>query len=499
MSSRRAKKYVSLGFMGDLRLSVNDLNRKSTPEHKAAVLFLITVGVVLRVLLLHVPVAYLEATTYIDFATLPITKLVSDYSFPTNHVLNTLLVKASTALFGVGLWQVRLPGLIANVLCMPLFYLFVRAMFNRYIAVISLAIVAASGPLLTTSVAGIGYNLCWFFFVSSLLLGRHFIKSNNVKSALLIALASAFGLWVMPSYAYAALAIYVWLLVALIMAYKHSLRERVLRLVFSLIMFIVMALILYSPILQEQGFDQLTNHHTHPRLDWRIFDLKHTDMAFALWSLAVDSTSGWTTGLGLIGLLYAAFTSSKLRALLFAIFVSGVALGLLMRRMEPVDTWGYTFFVFHLSSGITVFYLLKFLQEKVFPNWGKRARTAVASLLLLVVFGWPGYEHAVEMNYGMPQAHLAAELVKDRLKPGDKLYVQHPWDAPIQFTTLSMNVDQAYLNGSPTPGGRVMVAVGLRPEQSVDGVLRANGQDAAQWPGLHEVEDWKGLKIFAAP
>src|SRR5690606_36282545 len=110
--------------------------------------------------------------------------------------------------------------------------------------------------------------------------------------------------------------------------------ERVLRMVFSLIMFIVMALIFYSPILQEQGFDQLTNHHTHPRLDWRIFDLKHTDMAFALWSLAVDSTSGWTTGLGLIGLLYAAFTSSKLRALLFAIFVSGVALGLPMRRME---------------------------------------------------------------------------------------------------------------------------------------------------------------------
>ena len=117
----------------------------------------------------------------------------------------------------------------------------------------------------------------------------------------------------------------------------------------------------------------------------------------------------------------------------------------------------------------------------------------------LVVFGWPGYEYALEMNYGMPQAHQAAKLVKDRLKPGDKLYVQHPWDAPIQFTTLSLDIDQAYLNGPPTPGAVVMVAVGLRPEQSVDGVLRANGQDPAQWPGIHEVEDWKGLKIFAAP
>ncbi|MCC6542686.1 MAG: glycosyltransferase family 39 protein, partial [Flavobacteriales bacterium] len=466
---------------------------------KAAVLFLIGVGIALRILLLQVPVAYLEATTYIDFATQPITKLVADYSFPTNHVLNTLLVKLSTAVFGIGLWQVRLPGLIAAVLTLPLFYLFVRAMFNRYIAVITLAIVATSGPLLTSSITGIGYNLCWFFFVSSLLLGRHFIKSNNVKSSLLLALAGALGLWVMPSYAYAALAIYVWLLVSLIMAYKNSLRERMLRLVFSLIMFIVLALILYSPILQEQGFDQLTNHHTHPRLEWKMFDLRHTDMAFALWSMAVDSTSGWTTGLGLIGLLYAAFTSSKMRALLFSIFISGVLLGLLMRRIEPVEVWGYTFFIFHISSGITVFYLLKFLQEKVFPNWGKRARTSVAALLLMVVFGWPGYEYALEMNYGMPQAHMAAQLIKDQLRPGDKLYVQHPWDAPVQFTTQAMDVDQAYLNGPPVPGGKVMVAVGVRPEQSVDAVLRANGQDPAKWPGMRVVEDWKGLKIFAAP
>ncbi|MCC6540985.1 MAG: hypothetical protein IT225_02075, partial [Flavobacteriales bacterium] len=75
MSSKRSKKYVSLGFMGDLQLAVNDLRRKSSPEHKAAVLFLIGVGIALRILLLQVPVAYLEATTYIDFATQPITKL----------------------------------------------------------------------------------------------------------------------------------------------------------------------------------------------------------------------------------------------------------------------------------------------------------------------------------------------------------------------------------------------------------------------------------------
>ncbi len=499
MAIRTTKTYVSLGFLGDLRMGLNELSRKTSTEHKAAVLLLILVGAVLRGKLLGLPVAYLEATAYIDFATQSFSRIISDYSFPTNRVFNTLLVKISTGVFGVGLFQLRLPGFIASVLCMPIYYVFVRSMFNRYIALISLAIVAASGPLLASSAPGIGYNLCWLFFTASLLLGRHFFKSNNVKSALWIALINALGLWVVPAYAYAAFAIYIWLLIALMMAYKTSLRERMLRLVFSFIMFIVFALILYSPILQENGFDQLTNHHTQPRLEWQVFDLRHTDLAFAHWSMAVDSTSGWTVGLGLLGLLYAAFISSKLRAMLVALFISGVVMVVLIRRMEPVEVWGYPFFIFHLSSGIAVFYLLKFLQEKVFPNWGKRTRTVTASLFLLVVFGWPGYYYAAQQNYGMPQAHLSVALIKERLVPGDKLYVQHPWDDPVRFLMLSEGVDQQFITGPPAPAGKVMVAVGLRPLQTVEGVLRVNGEDPARWPDMRMVEDWIGLKIFAAP
>lgn len=478
---------------------LREFSRKTSAEHKAVFLFLLVLGIALRAVLLTLPITFQEAETYVDLATEPALDIIADHSTPFNHVLNTLLIRLSTGLFGVGLVPIRLPGFLASVLCMPLFYFFVRAMFNRTIALIALAMVACSGPLLTTGALATGHALCCFFFVTGLLLGRHFIKTNDLTSATLIAVVGALGLWVMPAYAYAALALYFWILTALIMAYTNSLRERIIRTILSFVVLLGLALLLYTPILQDRGLDQLTNHHAHPRLDWKTFDLRHTDMAFALWSLAVDATAGWITMVGLIGVVYAAFTSSKLRALLFAQFGAGVILCVLMRRIEPVEVWSYVFFSFHLSSAISLFYLLKFLQEKVFPNWQKRSRTAVGLLVLIVSFGWTGYNYAVKHNPGLPQAEGAVALIEERLRPGDKFYTQHPWDAPIRFLLLASHGDVGVLEGPVASGGTVMVAVGSRPAQTLEGVLRSNGQDPEGGQAMHMVQKWPGLKIFAAP
>lgn len=499
MSSRKTKKYVSLGLMGDLRHGLRELTTKTSPEHKAGVLFFIVLGAALKGLLLTRPVSIAEANAYVDFATKSVGTIISDYSFPTNHIFQTLLMKVSTTLFGVGVVQIRLPDYVAGVLALPLFYVFVRAMFNRHIAILALVIVACSGPLVSVGAMAVGFGVCWFFFTLSLLLGRYFIKSNDMKSVMFIALANALGLWTIPSYAYAALAIFIWLLIALIMAYTNSLRERLIKLVFAFIVFILVALVLYAPILNEQGFDQLTNHHSHPRLDWKVFDLRHTDMSFNLWALGVDATSGWITAFGLIGLVYAAFVSSKLRALLFSLFVAGVIMCLLMRRMEPPGVWCYTFYIFHLSSAIAVFYLLKFLQEKVFPNWGKRSRTLVASLILAGLFGWTGLDYAWSRTGGAPEAEVVVTMIGERLRSGDKFYVQHPWDAPIEFLLLAEGADTSVLDGPVAPGGKLMVAVSKRPEQTVEAVLRSHGQDPSRWNDLQMVQEWSGLKIFAAP
>lgn len=499
MSSRRTKKAVSLGFKGDLRAALKDLSRQTSTEHKGVVLLFLVVGIVLRAVSLGRPISIPEAAPFMDFATLPYGQLIADYSLPSNHVFHTLLTRICTDLFGVGVVQLRMPSFLASALCMPLFYLFVRAMFNRYIALLTLAIVACSGPLISVGSMALGYSICWLCFTASLLLGRHFVKSNDQTSASLIAVLNALGMWTMPAYAYAALAVFLWILIALTMNYTHSIRERIGRWVLSFIVFVLLTFLLYTPVLQEHGFDQLTNSHLHPRLEWSAFDLRHTDMAFNLWGFAVDGTSAWIAFFGFIGLLYAAFVSSKLRAMLIALFFAGVILCLLMRRMEPPQVWLYTFFIFHLSSGIAVFYLLKLLQEKVYPNWGKRARTVVASFVLALVFAFPGMKYAWRRATGLPEVDRLVELLKTTMQPGDKLFMQHPWDAPIHFALRAAHGDETMLSGPVKEGAKVLVAVGSAHEQTVEAVLKHNVQDPARWPTMHMVQDWPGMKIFAAP
>ena len=49
-------------------------------------------GFVLRVLVIHRPIAYDEAYTFINFASRPFKHILADYSAPNNHIFHTILV-----------------------------------------------------------------------------------------------------------------------------------------------------------------------------------------------------------------------------------------------------------------------------------------------------------------------------------------------------------------------------------------------------------------------
>ncbi len=56
------------------------------------------------------PITFDEAYTYLRFARQPVSGILSDYSYPNNHILHTLLVKASTSVLGNAPWALRLPA-----------------------------------------------------------------------------------------------------------------------------------------------------------------------------------------------------------------------------------------------------------------------------------------------------------------------------------------------------------------------------------------------------
>lgn len=499
MSGRRHRKTKeSSGFRGDLREALVDLRRHTSPGHRRFVLFLILVGAVLRASLLMRPISYPEAFAFVQFGTQDIGGLVSDYLDPANHIFHTLLTKISTGIFGVGRVALRLPAFMAGVLVLPLFYFFVRSMFNRYIGLLALALAVASGPLIEYSALARGFSISWLCFMLALIFGRHVLRTSNVLSAILLGVVCALGTWSVPSMIYAVLLVHLWMLFSILAKYETTLRQRFGMLFLSLGVFAFLAFVLYLPVITAHGFDQLVDHRTLPQLNWRQFRRLHQEGAFELWAYIVDSSAVWIAILGFAGMIHAAFISSKFRFLAFALLFGAAPLVMMRRYVAPPEHWLFAMFIFHLSSAIALYYLLKFVQEKLFPAFSKRWRTVSTAFVLLLMLGWPGMRMAMERTAGMPEAAWCVRYAKAQLAPGDKLYAGYPWVAPIAFSLLEQGMDRSVQSGKPPTGGGALVAVAEADEQTLESVLIENYQDTAAWFPFIMVQDRPGMKIFAA-
>ena len=497
-AGRSSEATGTTSFRADLRAAMRKVWKRTSTGHKRLAFFLILAGTVLRCLQLSAPVIYDEAFTYTYYATRPFHLIISDYSYPNNHIFHTLLVKWSTMLFGVGHWQIRLPALLAGVIAMPLFYLFVRAMFNRYIAMMALALVASSGALIEYSALARGYSITWVCYLAALLLGRHFAKENSLTSALLIAVVNAIGMWTVPTMIYASVAIYIWLLLYLFTRYDTSLQQRINRLILSGLVFVALTLILYAPVMVVHGFAQLFYHPTMGDNTWESFKATHQDSTFALWAYFTDTAAQWVSLLGVLGLLYAVYVSSKFRLLLFALILGAVPLVIVQMLVGPPRVWTYALFVLHISNAIALFYLLKLIHDRVSEGFTERIRTTAASLVLLVGFSVQAVRVLPDRIERYADARVAARDMKQMLGPGDRVVVEFPWEAPLEFYLSAEGMARQQLHLDPAPGAWVYIMVSPSNGQSPEGVLLHNKIAPERLVDLKKILDRKHLEIFAA-
>lgn len=141
-----------------------------------------------------------EATTYVRFVTRPWRGALTAYDIPNNHILNTALAKASTAVFGPAEWALRLPNLVAGVATLALVALLARRWFGRVAAVAALAVVAVSPVSIQYSVLARGYGLAACFGLLALLaLDRRYDAARPAGWTIAAALAAAAALYAVPS------------------------------------------------------------------------------------------------------------------------------------------------------------------------------------------------------------------------------------------------------------------------------------------------------------
>jgi len=497
-SPRGSAKGAIARFGAELAEARSRYAKRTSSAHKRHVLLLVLAGALLRGWMLFAPITYDEAFTYTYYASRPLHVIVSDYSYPNNHVLHTLLVKVSTSLLGLGKVSLRLPAFLAGVLAMPLFYFFVRAMFNRYIALMALALVAGSGGLIEYGALGRGYSVTWLCMVGALLLGRHFLKGNNAFTAVLIGLVLALGMWSVPTMVYPALMVYLWLFLSVLFGDREEQAGRMPLWVLSLLVFGLASALLYLPVLLVAGLPQLLHHDSLPKSTWATFASTQHESALGLWVYLSETTSTWAAFAGLAGLAFAAYISAKYRMLLAAMALGSVPLVIAQAEVAPPRAWLYILFILHLSTAIALFYLLKSLSERFFNDLGKRTRTAVCAALLLVGTAWPGMVGIQDRVHRFPDAETCALYLKHAMEPGDRVLLAFPWEAPVEFHALAMGMDRGLLHGAPEPGAMVFIVTCPRDGQSPETLLRRHGMEVDRLEDLVMVKDWERLEIFAA-
>ena len=485
-------------LLGDLRKAALKLHKRTSNTHKLFVAGVLLVGGVLRIVQLQAPIIYDEAFTYVYYAVRPLPVIISDYSYPNNQILHTLLVKLSTGLFGVHLWSLRLPALLAGIAVMPLSYLFARAHFNRYIALLMMAFVASSGTLIEYSALGRGYSITWCLLLLGWLMGRHFAKTNAIGSAVLLAVINALGMWTVTTMLYVAAACYLWLLLHLLTAYDSTLTVRLQRLALSFGLFLVLSAALYTPVIVVHGLGQLFLHPTMGDNSWETFAATHQDRVFDLYAYFNDTAATWVSALGAAALVYAAYISSKFRLLLAALVLGAVPIVIAQRLVAPPRVWAYSLFVFHLGSAIALFYLLKLVQETLLPKLSKRVRTTVAALVVLAGLSWTGMAGIGDRIERFPEAAHAAEHLRGALGPKDRVMTEFPWEAPVEFHFMEEGVPIDALYRPVLPGTTLYVLVSPAREQTLGGVLLHHDQRPDALGKPERVQDWKRLEIWRA-
>lgn len=471
-------------FAADLRASLIDLRRSRGRWAWAVMLLILVVVAALRARLLGAAITYDEAFTCTYYAVRPWYIIVSDYSYPNNHILHTLLVKGSLGLLGWGELQARLPAFLAGILALALFWQWMRVEFGETAATPALALAILCVPLVEYGSMARGYSITWSALLGSLLLARHWLRTGNRFTLVLLAAANALGCWAVPTMLYGSLAVFAWMAGA-VWRREAAARARGFRdVVMSVGGFLASVILLYAPVVIVYGPGQLFYDETMGPRSFGHFTDSISDRAAAVVG------SPWLVALIAFALV-AALWSARYRSWLVALALAIVPMLILQRMIGPPRIWTFLLFFLLAAPGIVL--------QQVLERRPLRRPVLVAVLLAFAALTWltvqPGNGSGVNRFTG---AREAAAWLKPHLEPTDRVLVNVPCEAPLEFyfNTVGLGIEPLYRR--PRPGSRLWFVLGTDHGHTSEELAGRAKLPPGSWEDPRPVRELDGIAIFAA-
>ena len=280
---------------------MDDKAQDTPPVHGHAtiywVVFLTVLALALRIPLLSRTVNSDEAFTFLNYADRSFEYLIANYQYPNNHLFHTLLVRAVTLLFGASPISLRLTALLAGVLLVPAVYLWTREAFDKLAGTTAALLVAVAPACIEFSTRGRGYTLLALLAVSWLTLMLTALRAPRNSSAMItgIGVLAALGFWTMP------LMLYPFVLgnlIGIVVVLQEPATERAGRLMTiakSSSRAVLMALLLYAPVIITKLLSSTGEPPVFPTLPWSAFAASLPEQLVSTTTLLRAGLPSWLT------------------------------------------------------------------------------------------------------------------------------------------------------------------------------------------------------------
>jgi Dolichyl-phosphate-mannose-protein mannosyltransferase len=464
------------GIGRDARIGSRTAYRALAAEsriHLVSLAATVLVALAVRIVFLFQPMRYDESDTFVHYASRPLYIGISAYTAPNNHILHTILVHASIAVFGDSPWAIRLPAFVAGVLLVPATYLAARLLYGRATALIAAALVAASSTLVEYSTNARGYTLQALLFLLLLAVATRLVEHDDIGAWAAFSLLIALGMWTIPTMLYGAATVIVWLAAA--MALRHEIERIGRRLAPAVIGAAVITLVLYAPVLITAGPHALTRnefvaprtwgyfaHHLGPSL-WHTAARWHRDMPLEL-SVVIAV-------LFVVGVVrHRRFAATLLSPALVAPVV--ILPILAVQRVVPFErVWLFLLPLYAITAAAGAVSLLPRTVAR------RDVLTTVAAVALCGSLGASvaasGAVERSEDTSTFRDAPAVAGYLERTLRPGDRVLVAPPADQILEYYLLNEGLDAGRLLYTGFHAHRLFAVVKLGPhEYSLRKVIR---------------------------
>jgi 4-amino-4-deoxy-L-arabinose transferase-like glycosyltransferase len=434
------------------------------------------------------PVRYDEVFTWQQYATNSVRHIVTDYTYPNNHILNSLAEHFSWRAFGESETVMRLPALAFGILLVAAAYGLARSLWDGAAAAWAAALVGGSSLLMQYSVNGRGYSMGMFFVLVAITAATVGTRERGVGwwPWVVLGVSSVLAVYTVPTMAGGVAIAFAWAAVRRIGAWKP--------LLISGAGTAVVTGLLYLPARGDQSWN--------PPSDWVVRGVGDKASVFdKVWEQWNDALP-WPLQLVLVAGFVATLVGHRRLspdALPFpAVALVATALIVLILPQSPLArTYLYLLPLYLVTAGAGLSLLIRLGAERM-PRLGPRAEAitvapAVAAALALTLSFVPRGDDRYSVDVPSSEKNIASLVRPDR-----PMMATVTMGDPLSFYLGGYDrgrpaYDVALLQGNPR---KVVVAVAPGRNETLPGVLELLDVEPAQGSRPRLLRDGRWVDFY---